>query len=58
VPGKPQDSILPFRMQSNEPGVMMPEQGRTTTHQEGVALIKQWILEMPGICQLETQSGA
>ena len=58
VPGKPQDSILPFRMQSNEPGVMMPEQGRTTTHEEGVALIKQWILEMPGICQPETQSGA
>jgi uncharacterized repeat protein (TIGR03806 family) len=58
VPGKPQDSILPFRMQSNEPGVMMPEQGRTTTHREGVALIEQWILEMPGVCQPETQNGA
>ena len=58
VPGKPQDSILPFRMLSNEPGVMMPEQGRSTTHQEGVALIKQWILEMPGICQPQTRSGA
>lgn len=51
VPGKPDDSILPFRMQSSEPGVMMPEQGRTTTHTEGVALMKQWISEMPGICE-------
>jgi uncharacterized repeat protein (TIGR03806 family) len=57
VPGKPDDSILPFRMQSNEPGVMMPEQGRTTTHQEGVALIKQWIAAMPGLCTPESQNG-
>jgi uncharacterized repeat protein (TIGR03806 family) len=57
VPGKPDDSILPFRMQSSEPGVMMPEQGRTTTHTEGVALIKQWIAEMPGVCKPETQNG-
>ena len=42
VPGKPDDSILPYRMLSSEPGVMMPEQGRTTTHREGVTLIK-WI---------------
>jgi uncharacterized repeat protein (TIGR03806 family) len=57
VPGKPDDSILPFRMQSSEPGVMMPEQGRTTTHTEGVALIKQWIGEMPGICKSDAQNG-
>jgi hypothetical protein len=57
VPGKPDDSILPFRMQSSEPGVMMPEQGRTTTHREGVVLIKQWIGEMPGACKPETQTG-
>jgi len=57
VPGKPDESILPFRMQSSEPGVMMPEQGRTTTHTEGVGLIKQWIAEMPGICKPETQNG-
>jgi uncharacterized repeat protein (TIGR03806 family) len=57
VPGKPDDSILPFRMQSNEPGVMMPEQGRTTTHREGVALIREWVGAMPGICRPEAQSG-
>jgi uncharacterized repeat protein (TIGR03806 family) len=50
VPGKPADSILPYRMLSNEPGVMMPEQGRTTTHREGVELIEQWITAMPGAC--------
>jgi uncharacterized repeat protein (TIGR03806 family) len=57
VPGKPDDSILPFRMQSSEPGVMMPEQGRNTTHTEGVALIKEWIAQMPGICKAESQTG-
>jgi len=50
VPGNPQDSILPYRMRSSEPGVMMPEQGRTTTHVEGVALIEQWILALRGTC--------
>jgi uncharacterized repeat protein (TIGR03806 family) len=50
VPGRPQDSILPYRMRSDEPGVMMPEQGRTTTHAEGVVLIEQWISEMRGTC--------
>jgi uncharacterized repeat protein (TIGR03806 family) len=50
IPGKPADSILPYRMQSSEPGVMMPEQGRTTTHREGVQLIEQWISAMPGTC--------
>jgi len=51
VPGKPKDSILAYRLLSNEPGVMMPEQGRSTTHREGVALIEQWIASLPGNCQ-------
>ena len=54
VPGTPQDSILPYRMRSHEPGVMMPEQGRTTTHVEGVALIEQWILALRGTCDTAT----
>jgi hypothetical protein len=37
-------------MRSHEPGVMMPEQGRTTTHVEGVALIEQWISALRGTC--------
>ena len=50
VPGKPDDSILPFRMASHEPGVMMPEQGRNTTHVEGLQLIRDWIAAWPGSC--------
>ncbi|HLZ98525.1 MAG TPA: SO2930 family diheme c-type cytochrome [Steroidobacteraceae bacterium] len=50
VPGRPDDSILLYRMISSEPGVMMPEQGRGTTHHEGVALIREWIADWPGAC--------
>jgi uncharacterized repeat protein (TIGR03806 family) len=50
VPGQPDDSILPYRMASHEPGVMMPEQGRNTTHHEGLALIRDWITAWPGGC--------
>jgi uncharacterized repeat protein (TIGR03806 family) len=50
VPGHPEDSILPFRMASREPGVMMPEQGRGTVHREGLALIRAWIESLPGAC--------
>jgi len=50
VPGHPQDSILPFRMASREPGVMMPEQGRGTVHREGLELIREWIAALPGEC--------
>lgn len=46
VPGKPEESILLYRMQSTEPGVMMPELPRLMVHDEGVALIKEWIAEM------------
>lgn len=50
VPGHPEDSILPFRMDSREPGVMMPEIGRSTVHHEGVELIRSWIAALPGQC--------
>ena len=50
VPGKPDDSILLYRITSNEPGVMMPEMGRNTTHKEGVELIRAWIAATPGTC--------
>lgn len=46
VPGKPEQSILQFRISSNDPGIMMPELGRSIAHQEGIELIRQWILEM------------
>lgn len=50
VPGKPDDSIIPYRLSSTEPGTMMPELGRSTVHREGVALIKAWIAALPGTC--------
>lgn len=50
VPGKPDDSILPFRMESAEPGVMMPELGRSTVHREGLDLIRSWIAAQQGGC--------
>jgi len=45
-PGHPEASILAYRMASTEPGVMMPELGRSLTHEEGLALIRAWIAGM------------
>ncbi|GJM06009.1 MAG: hypothetical protein DHS20C09_20050 [marine bacterium B5-7] len=50
VPGQPDSSILYYRMLSDDPGVMMPEIGRAIAHEEGLVLIKEWILEMNGAC--------
>jgi uncharacterized repeat protein (TIGR03806 family) len=50
VPGHPEDSILLFRLGSREPGVMMPEQGRSTVHREALALFREWIAALPGQC--------
>jgi uncharacterized repeat protein (TIGR03806 family) len=50
VPGKPDESILLYRLTSSEPGVMMPEMGRNTTHTEGVELIREWIAASAGSC--------
>ena len=47
VPGKPDQSILPYRMASRDPGVMMPELGRQLTHHEGVELVRNWISSLP-----------
>lgn len=50
VPGKPDDSIMPYRLGSTEPGTMMPELGRSTVHREGLALIRAWIAAQQGDC--------
>jgi hypothetical protein len=47
LPGQPDRSILLHRMLSSEPGVMMPQFGRALIHEDGVALIRQWIASMP-----------
>jgi len=46
VPGKPDESILPYRMASLEPGVAMPELGKATVDHDGVAVVRRWIAEM------------
>ncbi len=46
-PGHPEKSILLFRMDSEDPGIMMPELSRKLIHKEGVELIREWIVSMP-----------
>jgi uncharacterized repeat protein (TIGR03806 family) len=43
APGEPDKSILLYRMASTEPGVAMPELGRSLVHKEGVALVRDYI---------------
>ena len=50
VPGKPDESIVMFRMRSTEPAIMMPELGRAVVHEAGVDLVAQWISQLPGTC--------
>lgn len=45
-PGDANASILHFRMASTDPGVMMPEVGRTMVDEEGLALIRDWIKQL------------
>ena len=47
LPGRPDESIVVHRMASTEPGVMMPQFGRTVPHKEGLALVRAWIAAMP-----------
>lgn len=56
VPGKPERSILVYRMDSQDPGVMMPELGRSLIHREGVALLREWIQQLPGSCDAEART--
>lgn len=45
-PGRPDNSILLYRMASTEPGVAMPELGRATAHDEALKLLTDWIARM------------
>ena len=47
VPGQPDQSILMYRIESRDPGEMMPELGRRMVHQEGVKLVREWIQTLP-----------
>jgi hypothetical protein len=37
-------------MSSTEPDIRMPELGRNMVHEEGVALVREWITAMSGDC--------
>lgn len=50
VPGEPEASILIYRLETTDLGAMMPELGRSLQHQEGVALIREWVADMEGKC--------
>ncbi len=47
APGDAAHSFMIYRLESTDPGVAMPEVGRSTVHKEGAALLRQWIAEMP-----------
>ncbi len=49
-PGRPDDSILLFRMQHTDPAIAMPELGRGAVHVEAVVLVRDWIAGMSGEC--------
>ena len=52
VPGKPDDSILIFRIESTKPAIMMPEVGRSVVETAATALVRDWITNLPiTICQ-------
>ncbi|WP_293697277.1 MULTISPECIES: SO2930 family diheme c-type cytochrome [unclassified Sphingopyxis] len=47
APGDPARSFMIYRLESTDPGIAMPEVGRSTVHKEGAALLRLWIAEMP-----------
>jgi uncharacterized repeat protein (TIGR03806 family) len=51
VPGDPDGSIYMCRMESTESKVQMPPLGRNMVHQEGVALLRNWIASLEGSCK-------
>ncbi len=57
VPGKPDESILLYRMASTRPKERMPEAGRSIVHEEGLALIREWLASLP-TAQANTASAA
>ncbi len=49
VPGDPDSSLLICRMESIAAGERMAPLGRTIVHVEGVALLRQWVQELPNL---------
>lgn len=51
VPGKADQSIMIYRLNSVEAAVKMPELGRSLVQDEGVELVSQWINSLQGDCE-------
>ncbi|MBX3269516.1 MAG: hypothetical protein KF729_04615 [Sandaracinaceae bacterium] len=49
VPGRPDESILVFRVETTEVGAMMPLLGRSLRHDRGAALVRAWVAAMPPV---------
>ncbi len=52
-PGHPERSILLHRMQSTDPGMMMPELGRQSVDERAIALMRDWIAGMDSAGQVQ-----
>ena len=50
TPGDPDESIMIYRMETRDPGAMMPELGRSLAHKEVVDLMAEWIMAMEKSC--------
>jgi uncharacterized repeat protein (TIGR03806 family) len=50
VPGRSDRSVLWFRLDSTEPQYRMPLLGRSVQHDEGIALIEEWINSLDNNC--------
>ena len=50
IPGNPEASIIPFRLEATNASMMMPPVGRSLVHSDSVAVIKEWIASLPGTC--------
>lgn len=46
VPGKPDESILLYRIESEDPGIAMPSVGKNLVPVEAAALVRAWIEEL------------
>lgn len=49
-PGRPDASIMLYRMEHTDPAIAMPELGRSTVHAEGVKVVRDWIASLNGAC--------
>lgn len=50
-PGDPSNSVLFVRLSTNEVNRRMPLLGRNSVHEEGVALVEEWILSLTDDCE-------